>query len=173
MENKIFKTKCLGICLVMVLTVFYSCKKDFEIPFQYDGYAILQTESLPDDGVDLYTFYFLPNVNEKLSKDKINYNRQLMDKSITFPLSQSTRYLKYKRELNGRDWDQNEDLILVKVSYSMLVPDWKMYIDIRSKKITIENKDYLVDDYDLGINANSNGKSLAEINNIELIRKIN
>lgn len=54
----------------------------------------------------------------------------------------------------------------------MLVPDWKMYIDIRSKK-TIENKDYIVDDFDFYNMVDNKGASLYRINNLEFIRKIN
>lgn len=163
------------ICMCFATTVFFlnSCKKEFQLPINYNGFAILQTKDLPDDGVNLYTFYLLPKLEKKHPEKKINYDRLLVDKSITFIFTQGTHYLKYKRELYKRDWQHDEDLILVKLNYNILIPEWKEYTKISSKKITIENKDYTIEDYDFYNLVNNKGEALYKINNIEYIKKIN
>lgn len=161
------------IIFIISFFIINSCKKEFEIPFQYEGYAILQTKDLIDDGVDLYTFTLLPKLNKVNINEKINFDRQLSNKSVSFLLPPHEEFLLYKLELNKKKWNNDEDLILVKVDYEMLNPKWMEYVKIKSKKISVENKDYKIEDYDFYNLVNNKGESLYKIKNIEYIKKIN
>lgn len=161
------------IIFIISFFIISGCKKEFEIPFQYDGYAILQTKDLLDDGVDLYSFTLLPKLNKDNIKEKLNFDRQLSNKSVSFLLPQHEEFLLYKLELNKTSWNNDEDLILVKVSYEMLNPKWMEYVKIESKKITIENKDYRIEDCNFYNLVSNKGEALYKINNLEYIKKIN
>lgn len=169
--------KAINIRLLFLILIFLiGCKKQkkIEVPIHYVGYAILQTRDLPDDGGDLFTFYFLPDLKGNYLSKETNLNREISDKSITFIFPQGNEYTEYKIKLNETGWNKtNEDLILVKLNYNLLVPDWKDYTDIRSKRIKINGEEFEIEDYDFLNMANNKGQLLYKINGLEYLEKIN
>lgn len=130
--------------MLLLLSFMNNCIKEYELPNHYKGYALLQTEGTGIDGVVLFTFYPLPNINDELMKDKIDYNRFLTNKCITIITTPIEPYLEVRQELFDKKWRKTDDIILVKVNYEIVETYWKQYTYIDTKEIKINKKKTLL-----------------------------
>lgn len=170
------KRKINNWYLFLTLIMLISCNKeiDIQIPAHYEGYALLQTKNLPDDGADLFTFYFLPYLKENHLFEKTSFNQEVSNKAITFIFPQGNEYTDFKIRLITTGWDEtDEDLILVKLSYNMLVSDWGKYTNVTPRILKINDEVFEIEDYDFYSMADNNGHLLYKINDLEYIKKIN
>lgn len=157
---------------LLISFIIVSCESETHIPMRYNGYAILQIEKLPDDGVYDYTFYpFLKQKFETIN-DEFDVSIIFPDKGITFVFPPNSNFLEYGIELKEKGWNREDYLILVKVNYEIVNDDWMTYIDIKPKLISYDGKEFDVEDYNFYSLSDKKGKQLYYINNLEFLKKI-
>lgn len=171
MNSKRFRNKKwsnLPCIILFIFTFVLSCKNENKLPTNYEGFAILKTKRLAHDGMGLYTFILLPQIeNEK------DFGNQVPSQSITFLFTESKDFLEYKRQLNRKGWDTNENLILVKVTYQLLNSEWIDEVTTNTFSILLDGKEYPINDYAFDFPTDKNGENLYHLQHIELIKKIN
>lgn len=156
------------IMLMLIFTFIISCKNENNLPTNYDGFAILKTTRLAHDGMGLYTFILLTTI-----ENEIDFRNEIPKSSVTFLFTESKDFLEYKRELNRKGWDTNSDLILVKVKYQILNPDWKDEVIYETISISLDGKNLPINDIQFKFPTDKNGENLYKVQNIEFIKKIN
>lgn len=167
------KIATIIITSLLLISISSRCKKEFELPSYYNGYALLQTEGTGIDGVILFTIYPLPNLNNELIKSKINYSKFLKDKSLTLITTPIEPYLEVRQELFDKKWIEINDVILIKIDYEISETYWKQYTNTKINKIKIENEVYKIENVVFNSQVNSIGKYLYKVNNLKIIRKLN
>lgn len=161
------------IFTLLLLISISSCKKEFELPLYYNGYALLQTKGTGIDGVVLFTIYPLPNLNNELLKNKIDYRKLLKNKSLTIITTPIEPYLKVRQELFDKKWRKTNDFILIKIDYEILETNWKQYTNLEINEIKLEDENYNIENIVFKSQVNSIGKYLYKLNNLKIIKKLN
>lgn len=167
------KKATIIIALLLLIPISIGCKKEFELPLYYNGYALLQTEGTGIDGVVLFTIYPLPTLNDEIIRSKINYSKFLKDKSLTIITTPNEPYLEVRQELFEKKWREINDVILIKIDYEILETYWKHYTNTEINEIKIENEVHKIDNIVFNSQVNSIGKNLYKLNDLKIIRKLN